>query len=62
MVPLPVNSIACIYVKQEHTFIVTADDELLVNKTLEQLQIELDPTLFYRVNRQYIVSFRYIKD
>jgi two-component system, LytTR family, response regulator LytT len=62
MVPLPVNTIACIYVKQEHSYIVTGDDELLVNKTLEQLQMELDPSLFYRVNRQYIVSFRYIKE
>jgi two-component system response regulator LytT len=62
MVPLPVNAIACIYVKQERSYIVTADDELLVNKTLEQLQMELDPALFYRVNRQYIVSFRYIKE
>ncbi len=62
MVPLPVNAIACIYVKQERSYIVTEDDELLVNKTLEQLQIELDPSLFYRVNRRYIVSFRYIKE
>ena len=62
MVPLPVNAIACIYVKQELTYIVTADDELVVNKTLEQLQMDLDPSLFYRVNRQYIVSFRYIKE
>jgi DNA-binding LytR/AlgR family response regulator len=62
MVPLPVNAIACIYVKQEQSYIVTADDKLLVSKTLEQLQMELDPALFYRVNRQYIVSFRYIKE
>ena len=62
MVPLPVNAIACIYVKQERSYIVTAEDELLVNKTLDQLQMELDPSLFYRVNRQYIVSFRYIKE
>jgi DNA-binding LytR/AlgR family response regulator len=62
MVPLPVNAIACIFVKQERSYIVTAGDELLVNKTLEQLQIELDPSLFYRVNRQYIVSFQYIKE
>jgi two-component system, LytTR family, response regulator LytT len=62
MLPLPVNAIACIYVKQERSYMVTADDELLVNKTLDQLQMELDPSLFYRVNRQYIVSFRYIKE
>jgi len=62
MVPLPVGAIACIYVKGEHTFMVTADDEYVVSKTLEQLQMELDPTLFYRVNRQYIVSFRFIKE
>jgi DNA-binding LytR/AlgR family response regulator len=62
MVPLPVNAIACIYVKQERTYIVTAEDELMINKTLEQLQMELDPFLFYRVNRQYIISFRYIKE
>lgn len=62
MVPIPVNAIACIYVKQERTYIVTADDELHINKTLEQLQMELDPSVFYRVNRQYIISFKYIKE
>lgn len=62
MIPLPVDAIACIYVKQERTCIVTADEELLINRTLDQLQAELDPSLFYRVNRQYIVSFRYIRE
>lgn len=62
MVPVPVDNIACIYVKNEQTFIVTANDELLISKTLEQLQMELDPAFFYRVNRQYIVSFRFIKE
>lgn len=62
MVPLPVSGIACIYVKQERSYIVTAEDEMFVNKTLDQLQIELDPSSFYRVNRQYIVAFRYIKE
>lgn len=62
IVPLPVDAIACIYVKQEQTYIVTADDELLIAKTLEQLQAELDPALFYRANRQHIVSFRFIKE
>ena len=62
MVPLPVHAIVCIYLKQEHSYIVTADGEFFINKTLEQLQMELDPSLFYRVNRQYIISFRYIKE
>lgn len=62
MVPLPVNNIACIYTRMECTYIVTADEELVISKTLEQLQIELDPAYFYRVNRQYIVAFSYIKE
>jgi two-component system response regulator LytT len=62
MVPVPVNTIACMYVKQELVYLLTGDDELQVNKTLDQLQMELDPSMFYRVNRQYIVSFRYIKE
>ena len=62
MVPLPVNNIACIYTREDCTYIVTADDELVISKTLEQLQIELDPAFFYRVNRQYIVAFSYIKE
>ena len=62
MLPVPVESIAFFYVNGEQTYIVTADAELLINKTLDQLMMELDPLLFYRVNRQHIVAFQYIKE
>jgi DNA-binding LytR/AlgR family response regulator len=62
MVPLPVSSIAYIYVNHEQTCLVTQDQQLILNKTLDQLQQELNPDHFYRINRQYIVSFKYIKE
>jgi two-component system, LytTR family, response regulator LytT len=52
----------CIYTRNEQTCMVTTGGVFLITRTLEQLQTELDPADFYRVNRQYIVSYQYIKE
>ncbi|RZK45330.1 MAG: response regulator transcription factor, partial [Pedobacter sp.] len=62
LIPVPVDQIACIYVRNEQAFVVTVGQEYSMNKTLEQLQAELDPVNFYRANRQYLVSFKHIKE
>ena len=33
----------------------------IIDKTMSQLEAELDHNLFFRVNRQYIVSLNFIK-
>jgi len=33
----------------------------LIDKTLSELETELDPQLFFRANRQYIINLDYVK-
>jgi two-component system response regulator LytT len=57
------EDIAFFYVKNETTNIVTfANLEFFVNYSLEQIQHLLPGKQFFRLNRQYLVSFNVIKE
>jgi two-component system LytT family response regulator len=56
LVPLNVQDICWFHSVHETTFAQTKDRKLVIDETLEQLQSELDPAVFFRVNRQFIVQ------
>lgn len=57
LIPLPVNDIACIYIDLKMTKIVTYGGKVYyLDKTLDELMQQLDPKLFFRANRQYIIA------
>lgn len=63
LVPLPVSSIIYIYIDAKTVKIVTTGGKnYYMNHTLDDLMSELDPQLFFRANRQFIVSRDSIKD
>lgn len=56
LLPLPTDTIAWFHSANEVTTATTSDGQkYVVDFTLEQLQEQLDPVLFFRVNRQFIV-------
>ncbi len=60
---IPVEDINCIFSMEKSSFLQTvAKREYAINYSLDQLEELLDPLLFFRVNRQYIVSLHSIKD
>lgn len=62
-IPLAVDNIACIYTENKMAKIVTVDNQTYnMDSTLEDLFIKLNPSQFFRANRQYIVSHKAIKD
>ena len=62
-IPLAVNKIACLYTENKMVNIVTDDQQIYhIDSSLEDLGNQLNPTLFFRANRQYIVSHKAIKD
>jgi len=62
-IPLAVDNIACIYTENKMAKIVTVDNQTYnMDSTLEDLFIKLNPSKFFRANRQYIVSHKAIKD
>ena len=62
-IPLAIQNIACFYSENKMVKIIT-EDNLTYNmdSSLEDLYTQLDPALFFRANRQYIVSHKAIKD
>ncbi|MDR3716037.1 MAG: LytTR family DNA-binding domain-containing protein [Puia sp.] len=63
MVPVAVPDIAWFYTTNEIVYAQTNDNKkLVIDLTMEQLQDQLDPTVFFRVNRQFIVHRKAIRE
>ncbi len=57
MVPIRSEEIACFFAEEKAVFLVTYDNKRnLIANTIEELSEQLDPKIFFRVNRQYILS------
>lgn len=57
MVLVNVEDVAYIYVKERGVFLKKKDEtEHVIDFFLDQLEKQLDPSLFYRANRQYLVA------
>jgi DNA-binding LytR/AlgR family response regulator len=60
---IPVDDIELFYSENKGTYAHTFDGrDYLLDTTLEQLEEELEPPTFFRVNRTYIVNINAIKD
>jgi len=57
LIPLETSKIAWFYTANEVVHLRTIDDkQYVVESTMEQLEQQLDPTLFLRVSRQFILN------
>jgi DNA-binding LytR/AlgR family response regulator len=63
LISLKVNDVAHIYAEGRLNFIRTTDNrKFIINQSIEILYSQLDPALFFRINRSMIISFDDIKD
>ncbi|MDR1601112.1 MAG: LytTR family transcriptional regulator, partial [Tannerella sp.] len=63
LIPLAVADIACIYIDGRTVKALTFREETFtLDQTLDDLTLQLNPSLFFRANRQYIVARRAVKD
>ena len=61
-IALKVEDIACIY--RDNTIIIAVDKEerkYLCDKHLSALEEELEPSLFFRANRKYLINIQFIR-
>ena len=62
-IPLSVNDIAYIFSENKIAKIVTLDNHTFYeHRSLDEIQRQIDPSKFFRANRQYIVSHQAIKE
>lgn len=58
-----VSDIECIYSQNKGTYLYTIEGRnYLIDETLEELEPQLEPNIFYRVNRAFYVNINAIKD
>lgn len=63
LIPLSVNETAFIYIEDKIVRAVTFTSETYyLDQTLDVVFEQLDPTCFYRANRQYIIARKAVKD
>ena len=57
LVPVSMNDVACIYSTERKTQIhLKSGQTMLYNHSLDSIVVGLDPTRFFRANKQYIVA------
>jgi DNA-binding LytR/AlgR family response regulator len=60
---ITIDEIECFYSENKGTYLHTFDNRnYLLDTTLEQLETELDPKDFYRINRKFILPLKAIKE
>jgi two-component system LytT family response regulator len=63
LIPLALNDVYYIFIDTKIVKIVTSDNRnRYIDRTLDEIMSELDPEMFFRANRQYIISRSSIKD
>jgi len=61
MQTLPIEDVAFIYIENQIVFVkTTSDQRFALEKTLDELEKQLDPSKFFRLNRQFIASIKAI--
>jgi DNA-binding LytR/AlgR family response regulator len=62
LLPLEAKQVAYFYSKERITFLVTDEGKKYpISNTLEELEESLDPSLFFRINRQIILHIQSIR-
>jgi DNA-binding LytR/AlgR family response regulator len=58
-----IDDIECFYSQNKGTYLHTSEGRnYLIDNSLEHLEDELDPNLFFRINRKFFVNINAIKD
>ena len=61
-IALRLEDVALIYTQNKLVYVIdNCSKKYISDKTLSELEEELDDTTFFRVNRQYIVNINYVK-
>ncbi|AEX86043.1 hypothetical protein XO10_08150 [Marinitoga sp. 1135] len=58
---IPEKDIVYFKAEEKYVFLCTKNKEYYYNRTLKQLESEIDPEVFIRIHKSYIVSINYIK-
>jgi DNA-binding LytR/AlgR family response regulator len=59
---LPLNDIAFFYTENKVAFAIDKNGQkFMTDRNLTELELKLDPSIFFRASRQYIINVNYIR-
>ncbi|NVO20557.1 MAG: response regulator transcription factor [Bacteroidetes bacterium] len=62
LLPVGISEIAYFYAEDKVVFVVLNDQSRIIfNSSLDEIEKKVDPKLFFRVNRQFLISVKAIK-
>ncbi|MGB4774118.1 MAG: LytTR family DNA-binding domain-containing protein [Daejeonella sp.] len=63
LIAINIGEIACFYADSKYTFLITKDNrKFITDYALDDLEDMIDPGIFFRINRKYLVCFNAIKE
>lgn len=63
LIPLSTDMIACFYAENKMVKVITVDNQnYSISGSLDEISVKLDPSKFFRANRQFLVNHKAIKD
>ena len=58
-----IDEIVCFFVEEKNTFIMDREEKTMaVDSSLDQLGKQLDPQLFFRINRNFLINLNFVSD
>ncbi|TWV12443.1 DNA-binding response regulator [Bacteroidaceae bacterium HV4-6-C5C] len=61
IIPIKIENIACFYWEETRLLIITGNNQqFYYNSSLDEIQKQLNPDLFYRGNRQFIINRTFV--
>ncbi len=63
LIPITLNEVACFYTTDNSTQIILLDGQKFsYNKSLDSIMLTLNPCLFFRANKQFVIAKQQISD
>jgi DNA-binding LytR/AlgR family response regulator len=56
------EEVDCIFSEDKHTMLRAGEREYVLDRSLDQVELELDGNAFFRISRKYIVAHRALAD
>ncbi|MBV5316094.1 MAG: response regulator transcription factor [Prolixibacteraceae bacterium] len=60
LIPFTADTVVYFYTSNQLVYAVTEQREFVLNEILEEIEARLDPNIFFRANRQFIIQKRFI--
>jgi len=59
---ISMDEVDCFYSEDKHTLLRSGEREYVLDRTLDQIEADIDPQAFFRISRKYLIAHRAMAD